>query len=102
MIATLRFFALLQPRIALFLLCERDAVDALHLLIVRVSFPIRAGDRQQLERLQLSRMRNVRAKTEIDERGIVDVIDARRIRNLLVDQLALEGLLALFAGLGEL
>ena len=35
---------------------ERRAVDALHLLVLLVAFPIRAGDREQLERLESLRV----------------------------------------------
>jgi hypothetical protein len=102
MIATFGFFALLEPRVELVLLRECDPVDALHLLIVRIAFPVRTGDREKLECLKLTRVRNVRPETEIDELRIVDVVDARRVGNLLIDQLALERLFALFEDVEDL
>jgi hypothetical protein len=76
MIALLSFFALLQPRIELFLREESRAVNALHLRLRSVAFPVSAGERKQLERAQLVRVRHVWTETEIDERRAVDVIDA--------------------------
>ena len=46
---------------------ERRAVDALQLLVVLVALPVGAGDREQLERLDLRGVRHVRAAAEIDE-----------------------------------
>src|ERR1044072_5937264 len=95
MIALLSFFTLLEPCIELFLREKSRAVDPLHLLLRRVAFPVSAGERQQLERLQLVSVRNVWTKTEVDDRRAVDVIDAHEVAGFFVDQLTLQRLVAL-------
>ena len=47
-------------------------------------------------------MRHVRPEAKIDERRIVDVINARRAVDLFVDQLAFERLVALFENVEDL
>src|SRR5689334_1213206 len=95
MIALLCFFALLQPRIELFLREESRAVDALHLRLRRVAFPVSAGERKQFERAQFVRARHVWAETKVDERRALDVIDAHDVAGFLVDQFTLQRLVAL-------
>src|ERR1041385_5169431 len=94
MISLLCLFALLQPRVELFLREERRAVDALHLRLRGVAFPVSAGERKQLERAQLVRVRNVWTETEVDKGRAVDVIDAHLLTSLFVDQLTLQRLFA--------
>src|SRR5215213_296676 len=53
MIALLCLFTLFQPGIELFLREKGRAVDALHLLLRRVAFPVSAGQRKQFESTQL-------------------------------------------------
>ena len=81
-----RFLAssmLVQVLVEIFLAEERGAVDALQLRILFLAQPVGAGDVEQLEGLDLSGRRNVRAAAEVDElAGLVK-------RNL-------------FVGLGEL
>src|SRR5689334_13735904 len=94
MIAFLSFFALLQPRIELFLGEESRAVDTLHLRQRCIAFPVSAGERKQFESAQLVRVGNMWAKTEIDERRAVDVVDAHLLACLFVDQFTLQRLFA--------
>ena len=83
MVAFLRLFQLLQMSVEIFLREKRSPVNALQLRILLVAQPVRAGDVEQLERLDLAGRRNVRPAAEIRElAGAVD-------RNL-------------FIGLGEL
>ena len=67
MVALLGFFELGQVLVQFLLGEERRAVDALQLRVLLVALPIRAGDREQLERLDLLGGRHVRAAAEIDE-----------------------------------
>ena len=67
---------------------EGGAVDALQLLVVLVALPVGAGDREQLERLDLRGAWQVRAAAEIDEVGPQRVL-AEYFAGLLFDQLAL-------------
>src|SRR5262245_21453399 len=97
-IALLGLFLLLDPFVKLFLREERRAVDALHLLARFVALPVRAGDREQLDRLDLARRRDVRPQTEIDERRAFDGVTTHPLAALLFDQFAFERL----AHLGEL
>src|SRR5262249_31975240 len=97
MVAPFGFFLLLDPLVELFLREESRAVDALHLLARFVAFPVRAGDRKQLDRFDLARRRDVRPQTEIDERRALDGVTAHLLAALLFDQLAFERL----AHLGE-
>src|SRR6478736_4019201 len=92
MITFLGFFALLQPRVEFFLREESRAVDALHLRLRRVAFPVSARERKKFEGAQLVRTRNVRAETEVDERRAVDIVDADDLACFLVDQFALQRL----------
>src|SRR5436190_6714092 len=71
MVTLLSFLTLFQPTVEFSLSEERRAIDALHLRALRIAFPVRAGQRQKLERFQTVRVRNVRTKTEIDERRTV-------------------------------
>ena len=82
-VALLGFFLLLEEVVEIFLGIKRGPVDALKLRVLLVAQPVRAGDIEQLECLDLPRGRNVRAAAEVGEfAGAVD-------RNL-------------FIGLGEL
>src|SRR5215211_8600940 len=94
MIALLSLFTLLDPRIELFLRKESRAVDALHLLLRRIAFPVSAGERKQLEGAQLVRVGNVWTKTEVDERRAFDVIHTNEVAGLLVNQFTLQRLVA--------
>ena len=99
-VALLRFFDAREVILEVFLREERGSVHALHWLIARVAFPIRVRRREQLERLQLSGGRHVRANTEVDERLLVlDRVagDLALTLGLLLDQLDLER----FAATGE-
>src|SRR5262245_44307383 len=97
MVAPLGLFLLFDPLVKLFLRKERRAVDALHLLARFVAFPVRAGDREQFDRLDLARRRDVRPEAEIDERRALDSVATHLIAALLFDQFAFERL----AHLGE-
>ena len=98
MIALLRFLDARQVLVELLLREERRAVDALHRRVLRIALPVRVRRRRQLERLEASRRRHVRADAEIEERVLVlDRVDRhlRLSRRLLFDQLHLERLAAL-------
>src|ERR1700682_2055114 len=99
MISFLSFLALLEPGVQFFLREESGAVDALHLRILSVAFPVSAGKGQQLERSQLVGVRHVWTETEVNERRIVDVVNANNFAGLLVNQLAFQRLFALFENL---
>ena len=92
MIALFGFFALLEPGVEFLRRKERRAIDALHLRLLGVAFPVSARERQHLERAQPIRIRHVRPQTEIDERRTIDVIDADNLAGFLVDQFALQRL----------
>src|SRR5512145_1015620 len=98
MISPFGLFLLFDPFVELFLREERGAVDALHLLARFVALPVRSGDREQLDRLDLSRRRDVRPEAEIDERRAFDGVTTHTLAALLFDQFAFERL----AHLGEL
>ena len=77
---------------------ECRPVDALHRRVLRVALPIRVRRRRQLEGLETSRRRHVRADAEIQERVLVlDRVDGHfgLACRLLLDQLHLERLAAL-------
>src|SRR5436309_12743463 len=56
-----------QVVVELLLIGPHRPVDALQLRVARVATPVRAGDREQLERADLPRSLDVRSLTEIDE-----------------------------------
>src|SRR5689334_3246529 len=70
MIATLRLFEAMKVLLQIFLLPERSRVNALQHLSVLIATPISSGGVQQLEVLEIRRVRNVRPATQIDERSI--------------------------------
>src|SRR5215831_13395123 len=98
MVAPFGLFLLLDPLVKLFLREESRAVDALHLLARFVAFPVRAGDRKQLDRFDLASRRDVRPEAKIDERSAFDGVTTHLLAAFLFDQLAFERL----AHLGEL
>ena len=67
MVALLRFFELVEVLVEFFFGEPGRAVDALQLLVLLVALPVRAGDREQFERLDFRGVGNVRAAAEIDE-----------------------------------
>src|SRR5437867_270733 len=101
-IALLSFFSLLKPCIELGLCGERDTINTLHLLALGVAFPIRAGQSKKLECLQLAGVRHMRAETKIDERRIVDIINAGGSLDLFVDQLAFQRFVAFLEDVDDL
>ena len=73
MVALLRLFQLVQVLVQVLLGEERRAVDALQLRILLVAQPVRAGDVQQLERLDPAGRRDMRPAAEVGElAGLVD------------------------------
>ena len=73
---------------------ERGAVDAGEHLAARVAAPVRAGEREQLERLDPARGRRVRAAAQVGERAVGverDGVDAL-VADEVLDQLDLVGL----------
>ena len=77
----------------LFLVEERGAVDAGELLAVAVATPVRAGDAQQLECLDLPGARHVRPAAEVEEIALPIGGDGFLAGQLqLVDDLVLEPL----------
>jgi hypothetical protein len=67
MIAALGFFQLVEIFVEFLLLHEAGAVDALHLRIAFLAFPVGAGDVHQLECLDAAGGGDVRAAAEIGE-----------------------------------
>ena len=102
MIASLGLFTLFEPSVEFLLFGKSGAIDTLHLLALGVALPISTGQGKQLESLQFARMRHVRPEAKIDERRIVYVINARGVRNLFVDQLAFERLIAALENVKDL
>ncbi len=73
MVALLGFFELVEVVVEVFLGVERGAVDALELRVLLVAQPVGAGDVEQLEGLDASGGRDVRAAAEVGElAGLVD------------------------------
>src|SRR5205085_11467805 len=99
MVAAFCFLALLEPSVQLLLSEEGCAVDALHLRAFRIAFPMSSGEAEEFERPQLVCVGHVWPKTEIYERRAVNVIDAHALASLLVNQLALQRLVALLENL---
>src|SRR5438309_3390 len=98
MIALLGFLDLRQVRLQILVGEERRPVNALHRRVARVAFPVRIRGVEELERLQLSRGRHVRADTEVDEGfWILDRVAGHLglAFGLLLDQLYLQRLAAL-------
>ena len=99
MVAFLGFLDLREVRLQILLGQERGAIDALHRLVARVALPVRVGGAQQLERLQPAGRGDVRPDAEVDEGlGILDRVAGHLglAFGLLIDQLDLERLAALF------
>ena len=87
-VALLGLFDLLEVLFQVLLGEERGAVDALELLVLLVALPVGAGDREQLERLDLRGVRDVRPAAEIDELRAERVF-RENLAGALGDQLAL-------------
>src|SRR5512132_1106780 len=66
-IALLDLLEALQVPIELLLIRPDRPVDPLELRVALVAAPVRAGDREQLERADLPRLLDVRAAAEVDE-----------------------------------
>ena len=64
-VAHLGFFDALDVRLELLLVGPGGAVDALQLLVLRVTAPVGTGDAGQLEGLQEARVRHVRAAAHV-------------------------------------
>ena len=89
MVALLRFFDAGEVGVEILLREKRRAVNALQLLVLFVAQPVGAGDVEQLERLDLSSRRQVRAAAEILKlAGLVDRNFFIGLRELL-DEMAL-------------
>ena len=88
MVAALGLFEPVQVVLQVLRTEERGAVDALQLLVVLVALPIRAGDRKQLECLDLGCVRDVWAAAEIDEMRTQRVF-AEDVAGALGDEFAL-------------
>src|SRR5438477_982780 len=76
MVAALDLLKALQVVIELLLVGPDRAVDALQLRVALVAAPVRAGDRQKLERTDLSRPLDVRSPAQIDESVVLVHADA--------------------------
>jgi hypothetical protein len=94
-VASLGLLPLVEPRIQLGLRREGGAVDALHLGAPGVPLPVGARERQQCEGSQPVGGRHVRTEAEVDERRAIDVVEAHALAALVLDQLALQRLVAL-------
>ena len=95
-VAFLGLFDLFEVLVQVLLGKERGSVDALQLLVVFVALPVGAGDRKQLERLDLRSVGNVRAAAEVDEVGTQRVF-GEYLAGALIDQLALHPGLAVLS-----
>ena len=73
MVAALGFFDLGQVGLQVFLVEEGRPVQALQLLPGRVSLPISAGHREQLEGPDLARAGDVRSTTQVNELALAAV-----------------------------
>src|SRR5262249_9887279 len=93
-VASLGFRPLVEPRLQLRGRRERGAVDALHLRSPGVPLPVGAREREEPEGAQSIGARHVRAQAEIHERGAVDAVETHLLVALVLDQLALQGLVA--------
>ena len=93
-VASLGLLTLVQPRVQLRRRREGGAVDALHLGAFDVALPVGAREREELEGAESVGARHVRAQAEVDEGGAVDVVDAHPLVSLVLDQLALQRLVA--------
>ena len=94
MIAPLGLFQPVQIFVQLLLRVEARAVDALHLRIAFLAFPVGARDAHQLERANAPGRRDVRPAAEIDEfSGGVE--RHHRLDGALLHQFALEALIPL-------
>ncbi len=102
MVALFRFLTLTNPIFELLLSRECGAVDALHLILLGIAFPICARESQKFESLDLPGVRHMRTEAEVDERRVVYVVDARGAVDLLVDQFTLERFLTLLEDLEDL
>ncbi len=76
-IAALGFFDLFEVGLQILLAEQRRAVQPLQLLVARVPFPVRTGDRQQLEGFDLAGVGDVRSATQVDELALP--VEAERI-----------------------
>ena len=94
MIAFFGLLALFEPGVEFLLTGKCGPVNSLHLLARRVALPVRTRKCKQFESSEFARVRHVRPEAKIDERRIVDIIDAGRIGDLVRDQLAFERLFA--------
>ena len=93
MVAALGFFELVQIFVEFLLINEARAVNALHLRIAFLAFPIRACDVHQFERLDAAGGGDVRAAAEIDEfSGGIE--GNHRLGGFFFHQLAFEFLVA--------
>src|SRR5262249_45568955 len=102
MVALARLLAPPQVRVELILARPDRAVNALEHRALLVAPPVRPGDRQQLERADLARRRDVRALAQVEERPVL--VDRNRrerralalgLRGEIVEDLDLERLIAL-------
>ena len=91
-VAPLRFLDAMQVRLEVLLRPERGGVDALQHLAAFVATPIRPGGVEQLEVLQVRRVRDVRAAAEIDK-GPVRVGGDHLVGTKVADPLELEWIL---------
>jgi hypothetical protein len=76
-IAAFGFLKLSEIFLLILLAEERRAVDALQALVAGVSLPVRPGDAEHLERLDLSGIRNVRTAAQVDEFALP--VEAERV-----------------------
>src|SRR3974390_3009572 len=112
-VAALGFFELVEVVVELFLGVERGTVDALELQVLFVAQPVGSGDVEQLEGLDASSGRDVRAAAEVGE--LASLVDGDLFigRGEMLDEVTLHevtfGLEALqafgagqeFAGVGQ-
>src|SRR5262249_40182728 len=92
-VALLGLFNLMQVAVEILLGEERGAVEPLQLLARAVVLPVGAGDRQQLERPDLARVRDVRPAAQVDELARAVEAQGRELLQLAVDVLDLVALL---------
>ena len=101
-VAAFGLFDLLQVGFEFVLLEERGAVEPLQLGVVGVPLPVRAGDREELERLDAAGVGNVRSAAEVDELSLPIKADGRMLGQARVDVFDLEFLMQAVAEIAGL
>src|SRR6185312_6364085 len=84
-VALLRLLDPVQELVELGLRAERRPVDALELRVSLVATPVSAGEREHLERLDVTRPLDVRPAADVDEVAVLEVRDLFPLRDRFDD-----------------